>query len=468
MNLFKKDNFRMLAFFSGICFLYTVSLSHINVEIGGVLSASEHIRLYMLECMAAGFGFLLCPLILNKPDDRYERRRLILYLFSAVFVLTTLMLYFVTNGVLMYVSVVFGMLSMGVIAGYGYVIMSRSIITNASMGIIIAGGYVIAILLQFILQLELDLGMLVPALEIVICLLLVREELKNTGKPMMSVMADPENAGRSYKPNGRSELLRIMVIAICLLALSSYVDEQISVTFDVSSFFGWARLMIIPGYLLMGVAWSHQRIRIAPLLMLLSAVAALLMPVLLTDEAFYGLDICVFYFYIGICMTYLTLTFMRFAELSGNAFAAVLFRVTDNLMTVMFVLLGLGLIPAMAMIVVDVVLLVMIVALMWIGGDFESSTGYEQRFITGMASGYNDSRDAGSDDEKITHFAEKYGLTDRESEVLKLLLTKDEKGEVMAKELGVSRRGFVSFTTSIYQKTQTTSRIGLMQKYMSE
>ncbi len=366
----------------------------------------------------------------------------------------------------MRLSVVYEMLSMGIIAGYGYVIVSNKTNNNPLIGMLVAGGYSIAIFSQFVFQLKISIGVLFPALEAAICVLVVMYEIRYPG-----VFEDKDDEARSIKdlrPKGGMELLRLVIIAICLLALSSYVDEQMAVTIDVSRYFSWPRLMYIPGSLIMGLAWSYRRARIAPVVMLLTAVAAFLMPVLLTDEGFYGLDICVFYVYIGICMTYLTLTFMKYADLSGNPFAAVMFRVLDNLLTAVFVVLGLGGISAIAMIVVDVVLLIIIVALMWLGGDFGPSTEYERRFFTGIASGNDELKSDLSDDERIKRFAEKYGLTDREQEALILLLTRDEKGEDMAKELGVSRRGFVSFTTSIYQKTETTSRIGLMQKYMSE
>ncbi len=466
MDQNKKDNLRTVIFFGGICFLYTVSLSHINVTIGGALTDSEHVMLYVLECLSMGIGFLFCPIILSKPGGGEKWRRIVLIASLIIFCITAFILHFVTTGPFMRLSVVYEMFSMGIIAGYGYVIVSNRTNKDPFIGMIVAGGYSIAIFSQFVFQLKINLGVIFPALEAAICVLIVMYEIRYPG-----VFEDEDDEARSIKdlrPKGGMELLRLVIIAICLLALSSYVDEQMAVTIDVSRYFSWPRLMYIPGSLIMGFAWSYRRARIAPVVMLLTAVAAFLMPVLLTDEGFYGLDICVFYVYIGICMTYLTLTFMKYADLSGNPFAAVMFRVLDNLLTAVFVVLGLGGISVIAMIVVDVVLLIIIVALMWLGGDFGPSTEYERRFFTGIASGNDELKSDLSDDERIKRFAEKYGLTDREQEALILLLTRDEKGEDMAKELGVSRRGFVSFTTSIYQKTETTSRIGLMQKYMSE
>ncbi len=466
MDQNKKDNLRTAIFFGGIYFLYTVSLSHINISIGGALTDSEHIMLYVLECLSMGIGFLFCPIVLNKPGGGEKWRRIVLIVSLIIFCITAFILHFVTTGPFMRLAVVYEMFSMGIIAGYGYVIVSNKTNNNPLIGMLVAGGYSIAIFSQFVFQLKISIGVLFPALEAAICVLIVMYEIRYPG--MFEDEDDRACSIKDLRPKGGMELLRLVIIAICLLALSSYVDEQMAVTIDVSRYFSWPRLMYIPGSLIMGFAWSYRRARIAPVVMLLTAVAAFLMPVLLTDEAFYGFDMCVFYLYIGISMTYMTLIFMKFADLSGNSFVAVLFRALDNLMTVLFVILGLGRISALAMIIVDVVLLIIIVALMWIGGDFELSMGYERRFFAGMASDNEGTNTDISDDDRISNFAARYGLTDRESEALKLLLTRDEKGEVMARELGVSRRGFVSFTTSIYQKTGTGSRIALLQKYMSE
>lgn len=70
-----------------------------------------------------------------------------------------------------------------------------------------------------------------------------------------------------------------------------------------------------------------------------------------------------------------------------------------------------------------------------------------------------------NDIRKFTAFAEKFLLTDREQEVMKLLLTSDENVQDLAGELFISRAALYRHLTSLNEKTNTKSRIGLLQFY---
>ena len=66
---------------------------------------------------------------------------------------------------------------------------------------------------------------------------------------------------------------------------------------------------------------------------------------------------------------------------------------------------------------------------------------------------------------KLQNFAELHELTPREKEVLELILSKEGTGKELAKELLISERVFQRYLTSIYDKTGTNSRIGLILYY---
>ena len=143
---------------------------------------------------------------------------------------------------------------------------------------------------------------------------------------------------------------------------------------------------------------------------------------------------------------------MHYSATSKNMYAAVAYRALDNLLTGLLVLAGFSKLPQLAALVINTFLLAFTILLVWKEGAWAHT-------VSGATEPGEDRKDV---------FADKYRLTDREKEVLELLITKDEKGDDMAKELGVSRRGFVSLTSSIYRKTNTGSRVALLQKYMSE
>ena len=58
-----------------------------------------------------------------------------------------------------------------------------------------------------------------------------------------------------------------------------------------------------------------------------------------------------------------------------------------------------------------------------------------------------------------------YNLTAREREVLSLLISSDDKLQEIADKLSISKRTLERYVTSIYKKTNTTSRVGLISLF---
>ena len=59
-------------------------------------------------------------------------------------------------------------------------------------------------------------------------------------------------------------------------------------------------------------------------------------------------------------------------------------------------------------------------------------------------------------------------MTERESEVISLLLTSEESGQEMAEKLFISRRMLQRHIASIYEKTGVKTRTGLISQYYRE
>lgn len=70
-----------------------------------------------------------------------------------------------------------------------------------------------------------------------------------------------------------------------------------------------------------------------------------------------------------------------------------------------------------------------------------------------------------SEEERLRIFADSFSLTEREREVLKVLLVSDENVQDIAEELMISRAALYRHLTSLNEKTGTKSRIGLVQFY---
>lgn len=70
-----------------------------------------------------------------------------------------------------------------------------------------------------------------------------------------------------------------------------------------------------------------------------------------------------------------------------------------------------------------------------------------------------------SHEQLLQRFAEAYSLTPRETDVLEKLLSTEDGVQEIADELFISRRVLQRYIASIYEKTETKSRIGLFQNY---
>ena len=73
--------------------------------------------------------------------------------------------------------------------------------------------------------------------------------------------------------------------------------------------------------------------------------------------------------------------------------------------------------------------------------------------------------DQRSEEERLRIFADSFSLTEREREVLEVLLVSDENVQDIAEELMISRAALYRHLTSLNEKTGTKSRIGLVQFY---
>lgn len=69
------------------------------------------------------------------------------------------------------------------------------------------------------------------------------------------------------------------------------------------------------------------------------------------------------------------------------------------------------------------------------------------------------------ENEKFSDFCEKFSLTGREQDVLRLLLTSDDNMQELAEHLFISRAALYRHIASLNEKTETKSRIGLLQFY---
>ena len=72
------------------------------------------------------------------------------------------------------------------------------------------------------------------------------------------------------------------------------------------------------------------------------------------------------------------------------------------------------------------------------------------------------------DDTAFVQFCETYGLSQREAEIMQMILKSDLPTTQLSGELHVSERTLYRHLSALYQKTGTDSRVGLLMKYYEQ
>ena len=70
-------------------------------------------------------------------------------------------------------------------------------------------------------------------------------------------------------------------------------------------------------------------------------------------------------------------------------------------------------------------------------------------------------------EQKLRAYCRRCAFTPRETEVFERLITTDDDLQGIADSLYISRRMVQRYVSSIYEKTETKTRLGLFQRYMN-
>ena len=436
-------------FYTIACVVYTTSMSMLNRDIAGNIEG-RHMFLYMLQSFTLAVGLLLYPFIRQTLGIPTKVINVLSAISGVIYSACFLSADYIDNYTVIVAIMILAPITTGYLIGMVYVRFTQKMHDSSLIGRTFGTALGISIILQFIIQIRWNIGRMLAPVMCIMCISMIIWDFKTANDWQDDNRAERKSSVFGFRDR---KFIYLIVAAACFDIPGAYLDGQMERAFDTADFFSWPRLFCGAGFILMGFLWDLGKRQVATVVMIIAAIASILMPALLLEERFYIFDMCFFYFYLGMCLVYNSLKLMRHYSVNQNMYTAVAFRAMDNLLTALLVLVGFSALPLLPVLIIDISLLAVIIILMW--REDEVNTAGEQ--YTDVNTG-----------DKMTEFVSRYGLTERECEVFTLLMTKDEKGDDMAKELGMSRRGFVSLTSSIYRKTDTGSRVALLQKYMSE
>ncbi len=268
----------------------------------------------------------------------------------------------------------------------------------------------------------------------------------------------------------KKEIARICALTFCLIMFVGLVDGRVTdIAWNnggVSSIvYSWPRLLIIVGYLLTGLVAQFISRRNAV------ELAFIILPVIAVNQLLWIFQkpsgfvivgyISLFYLGLGIISAYYHLAFIELAQKSEkNAGLWVGFgRVLESLVTVI--------VSVLSAILSDVVPLAASTALLWMLIIVIVILAFRQKQepVSAQEQPNRKNMPELTEEEWIERFAGAYGLTDREKDVFTQCVTTEAIGVAMAAELSMSRRLLQKYIASIYEKTGTESRVGLLRKF---
>lgn len=421
-------------------------------------------------------GFLLFPCI-NRYFNQ-KMREIGLYLLPiagiiCIFVIQEHLSYqsMLLSGFLLYI--LYGMIGSAV---HYYAAVSHA--TEKGLAQTVGFGYAFGLLLQFISN-NLIHNSTVESVALSVFLaamvLLVRRLSLECSRGVVGAEASGTDSDTDIRKNNRRSLRHPMLAALLLISIVvlmtcifSSLDNAVTLvhaggSVDIGQ---WPRLLLAVSGLLAGVLFDIKEHRFMQIMMYCVTLLSTMCVVIIVWGGPFMAGLIVFYLSAGFFVVYFTTSFMdlsyymKVPELwagLGRAINNICAGITGTI-SLMLIETGDGMrISIIALILFAVISMLVYLYMVQFRMDIQEEN---------MAKMLEKEREKFLED-KFQAFVKNYALTNREQDVLRLLLSSDESVQVIAEQLYISRAALYRYMASLNEKTETKSRIGLLQFYYS-
>ncbi len=381
--------------------------------------------------------------------------------------LATLDVAFAHYAVLLAVGACIALLTCGFVGGRVHLGIARAFGEGPLCGRVIGAATGSVVCVQFLVQ-NLTHGP-VPTLTCIIgsLIALALLDTRSTGDGLPSGM-DADAQVRAW-PEDVAEKKRhgtYLVIAAAILTVIFTLNDAVVVALDASGslqLFSGVRLFYALGLVVAGCLFDLGPRFSFTFSTVAVQILAVLVPYFLWMPEWYNLNMALFYFYGGFYVMFITAEFVAFSgQMDRNALWAGLGRTTRSYAAALSVTpismlyAAFGVLPLVALgVALNMALIAVCVA------DAQLLARYRLPELQTSGTEASAGIIADFDEQDIEWFAQSVGLTDRERDVLGLMVTTEDENQKMADDLGISRRTLQRHIAQIYEKAGVQSRIGL-------
>lgn len=458
----------LTALFSVYMFEYMVTLTFIDQRNAGVSDSSWQLALHYIDYLLVASGFVFFALQRRIFKDEKARIRLLL-IPNLVYFISVLALYFIQSVIAYSVMAMLASFSLGILGGMVYFCMSLALSQTHYIGKVMAISTSAAVLFQYFLQDYLDIVFVIP---IVLALGFFATLWLAAKKPWEWLREDClpyDNESAESRKDIRRRLIILSLTVVALSVIGTFYDTQmmrlnVQTNYQEFDYYSWPRLFIITGYFLIGCIGDIKKQKYVPIATLCIAMFAVFNPILFGELEDYHFNMCLYYICLGASISYFNLMFWNIApKTSCPELWSGMGRVISGLADAACAAVCIADLPLNLVIGLDIMMFIILVISLAAGGYL---------FIGHKSEKEENDKDSAdelplSPQERLNLFSESYSLTPRETEVLERLLTTEDDLQGIADSLYISRRMVQRYVSSIYEKTETKTRLGLFKSYMN-
>ena len=464
-----KKTFLLFVYIVIAMVLFLVAKSYSSVGESGELSAEWLRVIYCVGELAVALGLLFYGFFFERIDGR------VLYtLLTCLFAGGVIVMFIKPAAPLYIIGSCCELFSLGVVMGEMLYCAAINLRDSKYRFLILTGAIAVGFLLQFVLR-GINDWWFCPVLLIALFLAVIfmgRNKEMEVCSAVKTDAMDGGNLSGTDDLNGesvsRTVIVRTCLLCAVLLMFEGLMDGQImSIVWEnggtASIVYSWPRLMIIVGYMLVGIAVHLvKKINAVALILVVLPVIAVNQLVWAMgdhDESGMVIFISLFYLGLGVASSFYHISFMDLAVRSryGRLWAG-FGRVIDGIVTVGLSLFS-GLLLKQESVIIAIALLWSAVVVLIFAHILENRNKSRQENVVQNAIPDR------TEDEWIEIFSQEYGFTEREKDVFAKCVTTEDINDAMAQDLSISRRLLQKYIASIYEKTGCESRSGLVRKY---